>query len=288
MHDTKTTITDTEINEEQDKQSDARIILGPLVKYAAVGFVLVGIIITTAIMLDRQFNSIDREVAELRTKLAQSNTDTMIEADADTSTGPQAAAAPAVEAEDVQQQPAIAEVAETEMPAAEPVAENSIDTTPAVTQAAAQKEQTEVIVSESTDVEDAVAEDTVVEAAVAEDTVVDAAVAEDTVVDAAVAEDTVVDAAVADKVDRHSDFFDKSFDQMIAERNNYLNEMDRVRLEEFKASRERHVQFMRERLARQERRIQEMIQRNQELYDYRAANIKEMQQWRENFLPDRI
>ena len=65
MTDTKTTIAETDHEEDQNKPSDARIILGPLVKYAAMGLVLVSIIITTAVMLDRQFNDIDREVAEL-------------------------------------------------------------------------------------------------------------------------------------------------------------------------------------------------------------------------------
>jgi hypothetical protein len=264
MTDTKTTITDTDNGEEQNKQSDARIILGPLVKYAVGGFVLVGIIITTAVMLDRQFNSIDREVAELHAKLAQAKTDTIVEADADTTAGTQAEAASTVEAEAVQQDPATSaiietdEVTEAEKPDAAPVVENSVDTTPAVTQAAAQEAETEVIVTESTVVEDAVDEDAVVEA------------------------------AVDNEANRYSNFFEKSFDQMIAERNNYLKEMDRVHLEEFKASRERHLQYMRERLARQQQRILEMEKRNQELYDYRAANLKEMQQWRDNNLPDRI
>jgi len=91
MTDTKTT--DTDNDEEQNEPSDARIILGPLVKYAAVGFVLVSIIIITAVMLDREFNDIDREVAELRAQLAQANMDTMVEDDADTTAGSQAEAA---------------------------------------------------------------------------------------------------------------------------------------------------------------------------------------------------
>ena len=95
MTDTKSTSSDTYSNEEQNELSDARIILGPLVKYAAVGFVLVSIIITTVIMLDRQFNDIDREVAELHAQLAKTKMDTMVEADADadTTAGSQAEAA---------------------------------------------------------------------------------------------------------------------------------------------------------------------------------------------------
>ncbi len=261
MTETKTPDTETDNNEEQNKPSDARIILGPLVKYAAMGLVLVSIIITTAVMLDHQFNDIDREVAELQAQLAQANMDAVVEADADTVAGSQAEATPTVAADAVQPEPAmpaVAEVTRTEKPAATPVVENSIDTAPVVMQTVAREVKAETIVTESTTVEDAVAEDVVVED------------------------------AVANKTNSHPEFFDKSFDELIAERNNQLKEMDRVYLEEFRASQERQLQFMRERLARQEQKIKEMEQRNQEIYDYRAANVKEKQQMRENLLPDRI
>ena len=48
MTDNKTSITETDNNEDQKEPSDARIILGPLVKYPAVGFVIVSIIITVS------------------------------------------------------------------------------------------------------------------------------------------------------------------------------------------------------------------------------------------------
>jgi len=262
MTETKTPGTETDNHEELNKQSDARIILGPLVKYAAVGLVLVGIIITTAVMLDRQFNDIDREVAELQAQLAQANMDAAVETNTDNSAVSQAETAPAVEVEAMKQQEpaisAVAEITDAEKPAAKPVVENNVAATPAVTQTAAETIKKEEIVTEST------------------------------VAEAAVAEDTVVEATVADETIKHSDFFDKSFDEMIAERNNYLKERDRLYLEEFKASLERQLQFMRERFAHQEQRIQEMEKRNQEIYDYRAASIKERQQRRESFLPDRI
>jgi hypothetical protein len=254
-------MTDTNNIEEQNKPSDARIILGPLVKYAVMGFVLVSIIITTVVMLDRQFNTIDHEVAELKAQLAQANKDTVVETDAETAAGSQAKVLSSVEAEAVQQERASAEIAEAnvaEKPAATPVVENSVDVTPAVAQAAVQEPETEVMLTESTRVENAVIED------------------------------TAVAAAVTDKPNRQPEVFDKSFDEFIAERNHYLEQRERVYLEEFKASQARQLQFMRERLARQERRIQEMEKRNQEIYDYRAADVKEMRQMRESFPPDRI
>ena len=250
MTDTKSPGTETDNKEDQNKQSDARIILGPLVKYAAVGFVLVSIIITTTVMLDRQFNNIDREVAELEAQLAQARMDAEVGVDTDTAVEPQAEATPAVETVAVRQEPVIdevAEITEAEKPAARVIG-NVVVTAPAVKQAATPTPQTETIVTETT-----------------------------------VAED-----AVADKAGRRTDMFDKSIDELIAERNTYLKEMDRVYLEEFKASQEKSLQFMRDRLVRQEQRIEKMEKRKQEIYDVRAANVKELQQMRESFLPDRI
>ena len=258
MTDTKTPGTETYNNEGLKQPSDARIILGPLVKYAAMGFVIVSIIITTAVMLDRQFNDIDREVAELEAQLAQARKNTVDEFDTGTTTDlhveatpvVEAAAAPSVETVAVQQEPVISDPAvvnEAEIPAAS-VVDNNVDVAPQVAQPAAQPLETETNVAEDL-----------------------------------VTEDAVVDAAI-----NSNDFFDKSMDDVIAKRNTYLRERDRVYLEEFKANQEKQLQFMRERLVRQEKRIEQMEKRNQEIYDYRAANVKEMQQKRESFLDDRI
>ena len=74
----------------------------------------------------------------------------------------------------------------------------------------------------------------------------------------------------------------------MAERNAYLRERDRIYLEEVRASQQKQLQLMRERLARQEQRIREMEQRYQEIYDIRAADMQERQERREHFFADRI
>ena len=157
---------------------------------------------------------------------------------------------PAVETVAVQQEPVISEPVEVNEAEnpAVSVVDNNVDAAPQVAQPAAQPVETETNTAEAT-----------------------------------VAEDVVVEAA-----NNSYDFFDKSMDEIIAERNTHLKERDRVYLEEFKASQEKQLQFMRERLVRQEQRIEQMEKRNQEIYDYRAANVKEMQQKRENSLADRI
>ena len=84
------------------------------------------------------------------------------------------------------------------------------------------------------------------------------------------------------------DPFDQSIEAIIAERNAYLKQRDRIYLEELKASQEKQLKFMRARLARQEQRIKEMEARYQQRYDVRADDVREMQKRRESFLIDRI
>jgi hypothetical protein len=239
MTDTKTPATETDNNEDPNMPSDARVILGPLVKYAAMGLVLVGIIITTAVMMDRQLNDIDREVAELEAQLAQANaaTDSVQTADADeqSSLEPQTAALPAEPAKST-----VAEIAVAEKPEANVV--NNTVAIPAVAQPVAQT--------------------TAIETSPVQ----------------AVAAETTAD----------DDFLIQPKEEIIAERNAYLKERDLEYLEAFKSSQDKKLELMRERLARQEQRIKEMESRYQEIYDIRAADMKEMQERRESFLTDRI
>lgn len=264
MTDTKT----SEHEQAQKQPSDARVILGPLVKHAAIGLVLVGIIITTAVMLDRQFNTIDQEVAALQAQLeqAQSGTDTAATDSTDTATAdntpdtdPQTASQP---------QPAAAAV---DPVTPKPVANN----TPLAERSPA--EPAAAVVSGSDEPQPIATEASVP----ADEPVVEMATQT-----ADVALEHAVDAPVRPRAE--SDFFDRSMQEYIAARNAYLQEQDRAYLEEYRASQQRQLRLMRERLARHQQRILEREQRYQELYDIRAADLDEMQERRKHFLPDRI
>jgi BMFP domain-containing protein YqiC len=262
MNESQSGGTETDNNEGTKTPSDARIILGPLVKYAGIGLVMVAILITTVVTLDRQFNDIDREVAELEAQLASAHP----AADSDQT----AVNDNALETDAVDE--TLAEQAAEPEPALSPAVEVS---TNQVT---------------STDADNKTPE----AAAVADVSVAGTTVrlASNEAVDQAVSADqTAVVEQVNQNIDsvaRPDDFFDKSIEDLIKERNAYLNERDKAYLEEFKASQEKQLQLMRERLARQEQRIEAMEKRNQERYETRAADVMEMQQRRENFLSDRI
>jgi BMFP domain-containing protein YqiC len=261
--------TNTSENEHADSTpSDARVILGPLVKYALMGLVLVSIIITTAVMLDRQFNDIDQAtILEASPAPTKQNTDSDTNSEASTESArtfitnaapqPQLTT-PLVDNTEASKKTEISEKAESESPAVNPV-ENRMDAVSAVESPASTSAVEQVNTAE----------------AVAADTAI-AVIAPVKSESGTEIQNTIVSPS------------DKAFEALIAERNAYLNQMDLTYLEELKASQQKQLQHMRARVARQEQRIKEMEARFRERYQDRASNVKEMQELRDYFLADRI
>jgi hypothetical protein len=249
MTDNKITSTETDNNEDPNAPSDARVILGPLVKYAAMGFVLVGIIITTAMMMDRQLNDIDHEVAELEAQLAQANS-----------------------SQETEMTAAAQQTSSPEVTTAAPQLTSAVSKSAEITAAAQpqpEKRTVETTADTAPEVEETTAHKATIETPVAQTTVAEYAFA-------------------VPQSEANNDFYVQPMEEIIAERNTYLKEKDQEYLEAFRASQERKLESMRERVARQEQRIKEMESRYEEIYDIRAADMKEMQQRRESFLTDRI
>ena len=82
--------------------------------------------------------------------------------------------------------------------------------------------------------------------------------------------------------------FDQTFEAIIAEQNAYMKHRDHLYLEDYKASHERQLQSMRDRLARQQQRIKDWETHYQRRYDIRADDLKELQELRDSYLPERI
>ena len=81
----------------------------PLGKYAAIAVIMVSIIVTTAIMLDKQFNSAERELAAIESEVAgldNTETATLIESNLETKTEKDAMAAVESEVNTTQALPA--------------------------------------------------------------------------------------------------------------------------------------------------------------------------------------
>lgn len=53
------------------KSAENKALLTPLGKYAAIAVLMVSIIVTTAIMVDKQLNSVDSQIAEFESKAAE-------------------------------------------------------------------------------------------------------------------------------------------------------------------------------------------------------------------------
>ena len=72
---TKTEVAEETQQEEtqQDAISDRRLILAPLARYGVVAIIIASLIVTTAIMLNKEYNQIDSQVATIEAELAQKN-----------------------------------------------------------------------------------------------------------------------------------------------------------------------------------------------------------------------
>ncbi len=63
----------TETKNKINNQTDNQATFAPLGKYAAIAVVMVGIIVTTAIMLDKQLNKAETEIASIEDEIAELN-----------------------------------------------------------------------------------------------------------------------------------------------------------------------------------------------------------------------
>lgn len=265
----------------QDKDtvmpSEARIILGPLLKYALMGLVLAVVLVTTVVMLDHRVADIDREVATLEAELAAANK--------------------------------AAETADQITPSQD----QARDSRPNTTHVVVAPNQTEASESQTQSSKAAIARldesnNSVVSAPLAPEKPV-ARSPENKRVATTVLSSSVESAIDANVTATESDIlqqvvqpqpvvmsdqnvrrvpFDQTFEAIIAERNDYMKHRDHVYLEDYKASQDKQLQFMRDRLARQQQKIRDWETYYQQRYDTRADNLKDLQERRESVLPDRI
>jgi hypothetical protein len=244
-------------------------------KHAAIGLGLVCIILGTVVMVDRERGPIDREVAELEAMLTANPPmqDQQLSAD-------ESANSMSVDSETVDTEKAT--VADAEAPAA--------PTTTTSGHTDAKEHSSKAIDPAVSAVAFEHAPDTDLEANTVE-AQGDSAAAhgnEPPSTTAAALEPTRQKAPVALTEHRNLATFDQELADIIEESNAFLNNMDRLYLESYKASQDKQLQHMRERLARQEQRIKEMEARFKERYEIRAGDLQEMREYREDFSMDRI
>ena len=65
------------MRDDYDKWADRKIILGPLFKYAAIGITIGVVMLTGIVTLERHNNTLDKDLANLKTQLARANTESL-------------------------------------------------------------------------------------------------------------------------------------------------------------------------------------------------------------------
>lgn len=295
---------ETEIQQNQTEQepvSDTKMLLAPLVKYGIAALLIVGVIITTAIYMNSEFNTIDEQLASVEAEVAQQNHASV---DTDVSTAENTAVNEAAVTETAVIEPAVTEAAINEKAVTEAaVSEKAVAETAVVevvAQVAAQSESVEMAVDniseeapgqspatavtmESTANDLAVVESATPDKAAAETA---AGVTEFTAAEAVESETALSETAQAAPLVATSQFasHDAARKARIAEQHAEIAKQDQEYLESFKSRQVEQIKWLREQLVRQEQRIEQIEKRNQESYEMREANIKRMQQAREESL----
>ena len=267
----------TEKQTKNTTTSDNKVIFGPLGKYAVVAIIMVSIIVTTAIMLERELNTIDQQVAEIEAEIAESNKKNLNAGEVTASTdieniaisaeaAPQTNAAvekPAADIPDASKAENIAIVKETQMDS-----KLAVETTDAIEEVSAKPELATAAPTEET--------------------------AASSPVSAIEKTHAVVQAKSADRNKAREEARRARIDEFKLEQKSRMTELlsrikalESEQLDRYKASQQGQVTRLREQVARQQKMIEALILRNKDHYELRSANIQRNQTRREQIL-DRI
>ncbi len=258
--------------------SDNKVIFGPLGKYAVIAIIMVSIIVTTAIMLEKQLNTIDQQVADLEAEIAESNKKKLISSEATASTD---ISDTAISAEAAPQTSAAVETSLAEVP----------------------------VVIQTKDI--AIAEETQIDSTLAVETTGDTKnlSTEPTLVTSTPVEQTAQVTPVATIKQIHTDRQVKLASRL-TDRNKTREEARQARIQAFKLEQKKHmselfarikaleskqldrykanqqnqVVSLREQVARQQQMIEALILRNKNLYELRSATAQRNQSNREQML----
>lgn len=227
----------------QKRPSDRRLILGPLIIYGLVAFVVAGIIVTTAIVIDKEYNQIDNQVADLKLELEQQQAEQLTEPNA-------------IQTSESTEEPRIEETSRVNN-ANEAVEITTLeaDTTIATAKATTPAETTPLQLSPPVQVTPPAAA-------------------------------PITSAVTIPEQITGEDAFDprKRMQTRIAEHNELMARQDQEHLKTFKASQAKQIEWLREQLVKQQKRIDDIEKRNLETYEMREAAIKRMQDAREQSL----
>lgn len=266
-----TTETKTE-NTATPETSDNKAVFGPLGKYAIVAVIMVSIIVTTAIMLDRQLKTVDQQIAAIEEEVADMHAaDTTASDEAVIAELIAAESAPVSEAEikqaEVKQETASETVAVQAVPESAPVA------TPVVAKAAETPTAVVLVVQEAT---------TATEVAKTEQ--------EDSATAAQFKMAAVKDSAQA-RQEKMAQENQARIEAYKLEQKQHMTEvfariktLESQQLDRYKANQDGQVVRLREQIAQQQQMIETLVSRNKKLFELRAASMQRNQTNREQAL----
>lgn len=240
---------ETTKSETQESASSNKSVFGPLGKYAVVAVIMVSIIVTTAIMLDKQLNSVNQHIAEI---------------ESDVATMP--AFASATEVTPVATE---TEVAVVETPQVEPVEA-------VVAETAQETATTKIITAEVAAVEVAITEKEI--AVVTEATTEQPAATVTTVTvvnngkDQARERQTRIEAYKLEQKQRTAEMFAR------------IKALESGYLDKYKETQDKQIARLRDQITNQQAMIDALIVRNKNLFEIRAANTQRNQSQREAIL----
>lgn len=245
----------------EKETNDNKVVFGPLGKYAVVGVIMVSIIVTTAIMLNKQLGTVEEQLAAMESEVAEIN-------DANTV--------------DIQASKANEATSETQDVAEVAKAQEVVEVEATEVQAVAAP-ATEVLAPA-----EATAEETVSEATSTEQT---SPATEAAAIAAAESNNAAEDDEFQLAMDQREQEHQARIEAFKAEQKQHMSEMftriktlEAQRLDEYKIRQDEQVERLRQQIAKQEQLIEELILRNNEWIEMRAAGMQRSQSYREEML----
>ncbi|MDT8281644.1 MAG: hypothetical protein RQ982_02400 [Gammaproteobacteria bacterium] len=236
-----------------ETQSDNKTTFGPLAKYATVAVIMVSIIVTTAIMLDKQLNTVDEKLAVINKDLSQTYT-------AETQTNDEVTTAV------IEEKVEIATTTETTTKPSSEVASSEMAVTEVTT--------ADVLVAQEATDADVVSETMPGEAL-------------------PVIQQTRSTQAAPFKLARNTsedqqqariEAFKQQQKQHMTEMFARIKKLEAQQLDQYKAGQESQIDHLRELVAKQQQQIEALELRNKDRYDLRAAHVQRNQSSREEML----
>ncbi|MFV9615543.1 MAG: hypothetical protein ACNYZG_06275 [Gammaproteobacteria bacterium] len=259
----------------ENKPNNNKKIFAPLGKYAVVAMIIASIIITTAIMLNKQLDTVEEQLAVMESEVAERNAATSpntITTEVSGATIATQNTAEVTEAEKVSVEAQAVEVQAVEVAATE---------VQVVEVQATEVQAAEVLVATENTAKEIVSESDTEQASSTNVAVIEPAMNKNS------AKDSQVRFAMSKRnMEQQARIESFKFEQKqhMTEMFARIKLLESKQLDQYKMHQEKQIQRLRQQLAKQELLIEELILRNKERVDFRAASMQRSQSNREKVL----